>query len=127
MPSVPISTLLLDTLDRYLSSDETFWPSQEVVEAIDRSAFINSDLPIIISIENHCSLPQQRKMAEIFKVRYQLSDRMVSWSLSGLTIVELNWGQPWTTPQLDLSCETCIVKSLRHEKWGCPYELGALS
>ncbi|XP_066094881.1 1-phosphatidylinositol 4,5-bisphosphate phosphodiesterase epsilon-1 isoform X1 [Saccopteryx bilineata] len=42
-------------------------PFKEVVEAIDRSAFVNSDLPIIISIENHCSLPQQRKMAEIFK------------------------------------------------------------
>lgn len=42
-------------------------PFKEVVEAIDRSAFITSDLPIIISIENHCSLPQQRKMAEIFK------------------------------------------------------------
>nr|KAF6425510.1 phospholipase C epsilon 1 [Molossus molossus] len=42
-------------------------PFKEVIEAIDRSAFINSDLPIIISIENHCSLPQQRKMAEIFK------------------------------------------------------------
>ncbi|XP_012413090.1 1-phosphatidylinositol 4,5-bisphosphate phosphodiesterase epsilon-1 [Trichechus manatus latirostris] len=42
-------------------------PFKEVVEAINRSAFINSDLPIIISIENHCSLPQQRKMAEIFK------------------------------------------------------------
>ncbi|XP_076981516.1 1-phosphatidylinositol 4,5-bisphosphate phosphodiesterase epsilon-1 [Tamandua tetradactyla] len=42
-------------------------PFKEVVEAIDRNAFINSDLPIIISIENHCSLPQQRKMAEIFK------------------------------------------------------------
>ncbi|XP_006831223.1 PREDICTED: 1-phosphatidylinositol 4,5-bisphosphate phosphodiesterase epsilon-1 isoform X2 [Chrysochloris asiatica] len=42
-------------------------PFKEVVEAIDRSAFISSDLPIIISIENHCSLPQQRKMAEIFK------------------------------------------------------------
>ncbi|KAM4774396.1 1-phosphatidylinositol 4,5-bisphosphate phosphodiesterase epsilon-1 isoform 3-T3 [Cyanocitta cristata] len=40
---------------------------KEVVEAIDRNAFITSDLPIIISIENHCSLPQQRKMAEIFK------------------------------------------------------------
>uniref|UniRef100_A0A8B9TCE6 Phosphoinositide phospholipase C n=1 Tax=Anas platyrhynchos TaxID=8839 RepID=A0A8B9TCE6_ANAPL len=39
----------------------------EVVEAIDRNAFITSDMPIIISIENHCSLPQQRKMAEIFK------------------------------------------------------------
>nr|XP_048294909.1 1-phosphatidylinositol 4,5-bisphosphate phosphodiesterase epsilon-1 isoform X2 [Myodes glareolus] len=42
-------------------------PFKEVVEAIDRSAFITSDLPVIISIENHCSLPQQRKMAEIFK------------------------------------------------------------
>ncbi|XP_078499513.1 1-phosphatidylinositol 4,5-bisphosphate phosphodiesterase epsilon-1 isoform X2 [Lissotriton helveticus] len=42
-------------------------PFKEVVEAIDRNAFINSDMPIIISIENHCSLPQQRKMADIFK------------------------------------------------------------
>ncbi|XP_023610603.1 1-phosphatidylinositol 4,5-bisphosphate phosphodiesterase epsilon-1 [Myotis lucifugus] len=42
-------------------------PFKDVIEAIDRSAFINSDLPIIISIENHCSLPQQRKMADIFK------------------------------------------------------------
>ncbi|NWW54253.1 PLCE1 phosphodiesterase, partial [Pedionomus torquatus] len=40
---------------------------KEVVEAIDRNAFIASDMPVIISIENHCSLPQQRKMAEIFK------------------------------------------------------------
>ncbi|KAL8187122.1 UNVERIFIED_CONTAM: 1-phosphatidylinositol 4,5-bisphosphate phosphodiesterase epsilon-1 [Gekko kuhli] len=42
-------------------------PFKEVVEAIDRNAFITSDMPIIISIENHCSLPQQRKMADIFK------------------------------------------------------------
>nr|XP_033798219.1 1-phosphatidylinositol 4,5-bisphosphate phosphodiesterase epsilon-1 isoform X2 [Geotrypetes seraphini] len=42
-------------------------PFKDVVEAIDRSAFVNSDLPIIISIENHCSLQQQRKMADIFK------------------------------------------------------------
>uniref|UniRef100_A0A452IIT9 Phosphoinositide phospholipase C n=1 Tax=Gopherus agassizii TaxID=38772 RepID=A0A452IIT9_9SAUR len=42
-------------------------PFKDVAEAIDRSAFITSDMPIIISIENHCSLPQQRKMAEIFK------------------------------------------------------------
>ncbi|XP_075390109.1 1-phosphatidylinositol 4,5-bisphosphate phosphodiesterase epsilon-1 isoform X2 [Tenrec ecaudatus] len=51
-------------------------PFKEVVEAIDRSAFINSDLPIIISIENHCSLPQQRKMAEIFKTVF--GDKLVS-------------------------------------------------
>lgn len=48
--------------------------SQEVVEAIDRNAFITSDMPVIISIENHCSLPQQRKMAEIFKVAISCAD-----------------------------------------------------
>ncbi|KAG8435246.1 hypothetical protein GDO86_013265 [Hymenochirus boettgeri] len=42
-------------------------PFKDVIEAIDRSAFINSEMPIILSIENHCSLPQQRKMADIFK------------------------------------------------------------
>ena len=44
---------------------------QDVVEAINRAAFVNSDMPVILSIENHCSLPQQRKMAEIFKVCFQ--------------------------------------------------------
>uniref|UniRef100_A0A8C2AAP5 Phosphoinositide phospholipase C n=1 Tax=Cyprinus carpio TaxID=7962 RepID=A0A8C2AAP5_CYPCA len=42
-------------------------PFKDVVEAINRSAFVNSEMPVILSIENHCSLPQQRKMAEIFK------------------------------------------------------------
>ncbi|KAM4636939.1 1-phosphatidylinositol 4,5-bisphosphate phosphodiesterase epsilon-1 [Discoglossus pictus] len=42
-------------------------PFKDVIEAIDRSAFINSEMPIVLSIENHCSLPQQRKMADIVK------------------------------------------------------------
>ncbi|XP_052426483.1 1-phosphatidylinositol 4,5-bisphosphate phosphodiesterase epsilon-1 isoform X8 [Carassius gibelio] len=42
-------------------------PFKDVVEAVNRSAFVNSEMPVILSIENHCSLPQQRKMAEIFK------------------------------------------------------------
>ncbi|XP_023196734.1 1-phosphatidylinositol 4,5-bisphosphate phosphodiesterase epsilon-1 isoform X2 [Xiphophorus maculatus] len=42
-------------------------PFKDVVEAVNRSAFVNSDMPVILSIENHCSLLQQRKMAEIFK------------------------------------------------------------
>ncbi|ETE61693.1 1-phosphatidylinositol-4,5-bisphosphate phosphodiesterase epsilon-1 [Ophiophagus hannah] len=50
--------------------------SQEVVEAIDRNAFITSDMPVIISIENHCSLPQQRKMADIFKNTF--GDKLVT-------------------------------------------------
>ncbi|XP_072335151.1 1-phosphatidylinositol 4,5-bisphosphate phosphodiesterase epsilon-1 isoform X2 [Scyliorhinus torazame] len=42
-------------------------PFKDVVESINRSAFVNSEMPVILSIENHCSLPQQRKMAEIVK------------------------------------------------------------
>uniref|UniRef100_A0ABM5G191 Phosphoinositide phospholipase C n=1 Tax=Pogona vitticeps TaxID=103695 RepID=A0ABM5G191_9SAUR len=51
-------------------------PFKEVVEAVDRNAFITSDMPVIISIENHCSLPQQRKMAEIFKNTF--GDKLVT-------------------------------------------------
>lgn len=41
---------------------------QAVVEAINRSAFVTSPYPVILSIENHCSIPQQQKMAQIFTV-----------------------------------------------------------
>ncbi|XP_077358777.1 1-phosphatidylinositol 4,5-bisphosphate phosphodiesterase epsilon-1 isoform X2 [Festucalex cinctus] len=51
-------------------------PFKDVVEAINRSAFVNSDMPVILSIENHCSLPQQRKMADIFKTVF--GDRLVT-------------------------------------------------
>ncbi|XP_071091113.1 1-phosphatidylinositol 4,5-bisphosphate phosphodiesterase epsilon-1-like [Haliotis cracherodii] len=37
-----------------------------VAEAINRSAFVTSPYPVILSIENHCSIPQQQKMAQIF-------------------------------------------------------------
>ncbi|XP_030643378.1 1-phosphatidylinositol 4,5-bisphosphate phosphodiesterase epsilon-1-like [Chanos chanos] len=51
-------------------------PFKDVVEAVNRSAFVTSDLPVILSIENHCSLPQQRKMAEIFKTVF--GDKLVT-------------------------------------------------
>ena len=41
---------------------------RDVVQTIADSAFVASPLPVILSIENHCSLPQQQKMAAIFKV-----------------------------------------------------------
>ncbi|XP_029463990.1 1-phosphatidylinositol 4,5-bisphosphate phosphodiesterase gamma-2 [Rhinatrema bivittatum] len=39
----------------------------DVVQAIKDHAFITSDLPVILSIEEHCSLEQQRHMAKVFK------------------------------------------------------------
>ncbi len=41
---------------------------REVVQTIAESAFVASPYPVILSIENHCSIPQQQKMANIFKV-----------------------------------------------------------
>uniref|UniRef100_A0A1I8HHU3 Phosphoinositide phospholipase C n=1 Tax=Macrostomum lignano TaxID=282301 RepID=A0A1I8HHU3_9PLAT len=39
---------------------------ESAVEAINQFAFVKSPLPLVLSIENHCSLPQQQKMAAIF-------------------------------------------------------------
>ena len=41
---------------------------REVLIAIKKSAFVSSPYPVILSIENHCSLSQQRKMATLFQV-----------------------------------------------------------
>ncbi|XP_022238999.1 1-phosphatidylinositol 4,5-bisphosphate phosphodiesterase epsilon-1-like [Limulus polyphemus] len=39
---------------------------KDVVEAINNSAFVTSPYPVILSVENHCSMQQQAKMAQIF-------------------------------------------------------------
>jgi phosphatidylinositol phospholipase C epsilon len=51
-------------------------PFRSVVEAIHRSAFVTSPYPVILSVENHCSVQQQAKMAQIFQ--YVFGDRLVS-------------------------------------------------
>lgn len=43
-------------------------PFGAVVETIERNAFVTSPYPIILSIENHCSLQQQTRMAYTFQV-----------------------------------------------------------
>ncbi|XP_047438777.1 1-phosphatidylinositol 4,5-bisphosphate phosphodiesterase eta-2a isoform X3 [Mugil cephalus] len=37
---------------------------KDVIEAINKYAFVKNDYPVILSIENHCSVPQQKKMAQ---------------------------------------------------------------
>ncbi|CAK8681794.1 unnamed protein product [Clavelina lepadiformis] len=38
----------------------------DVLKTIREHAFVVSDLPVLLSIENHCKLPQQRHMATMF-------------------------------------------------------------
>ncbi|KAM9808134.1 LOW QUALITY PROTEIN: 1-phosphatidylinositol 4,5-bisphosphate phosphodiesterase gamma-2 [Neosynchiropus ocellatus] len=40
---------------------------EDVVRAINKHAFATSEFPLILSIEEHCPLDQQRQMARIFK------------------------------------------------------------
>ena len=49
---------------------------RDVVQTIADFAFVSSPLPVVLSIENHCSLSQQQKMAAIF--RELLADKLVS-------------------------------------------------
>lgn len=42
--------------------------SQDVVEAINEAAFIASPYPVVLSFENHCSIPQQQEMARLCDV-----------------------------------------------------------
>ncbi|KAL3182847.1 hypothetical protein MRX96_034484 [Rhipicephalus microplus] len=39
----------------------------DVIKTIKDHAFVASEYPVILSIENHCTLPQQRKMANLFQ------------------------------------------------------------
>ncbi|KAG9352649.1 hypothetical protein JZ751_021063 [Albula glossodonta] len=40
---------------------------EDVVKAINEHAFVTSEYPLVLSIEEHCCVDQQRKMAKIFR------------------------------------------------------------
>nr|XP_019944101.1 PREDICTED: 1-phosphatidylinositol 4,5-bisphosphate phosphodiesterase eta-1 isoform X2 [Paralichthys olivaceus] len=42
-------------------------PFKSVIETINKYAFINNQYPVILSIENHCSIHQQKKIAQYLR------------------------------------------------------------
>ncbi|XP_076002617.1 1-phosphatidylinositol 4,5-bisphosphate phosphodiesterase eta-1 [Genypterus blacodes] len=60
-----------------LTSKITF---KSVIETIDKYAFVNNKYPVILSIENHCSIQQQKKIAqylrEIFADKLDVGDAL---------------------------------------------------
>ncbi|KAM9316036.1 1-phosphatidylinositol 4,5-bisphosphate phosphodiesterase eta-1 [Gastrophryne carolinensis] len=42
-------------------------PFKDVVETINKYAFVKNEYPVILSIENHCNIQQQRKIAQYLK------------------------------------------------------------
>lgn len=60
-----------------LTSKITF---REVIEVIKQYAFVASDFPVIINIENHCSSQQQTKMAGI--ISEELGSHLLAGELS---------------------------------------------
>uniref|UniRef100_W5LLW9 Phosphoinositide phospholipase C n=1 Tax=Astyanax mexicanus TaxID=7994 RepID=W5LLW9_ASTMX len=58
-----------------LTSKITF---KSVIETINKYAFVNNEYPVILSIENHCSIQQQKKIAqhlkEIFKDKLDVGE-----------------------------------------------------
>ena len=44
---------------------------RDAISAINEHAFVASEYPVILSVENHCSVPQQNRMAEIMKEVFQ--------------------------------------------------------
>ncbi len=60
---------------------------RDVVATIAEAAFVVSPFPVILSIENHCSLVQQQRMAAIFKVKRIGIACSASGSSAGVTDV----------------------------------------
>lgn len=42
-------------------------PFKSVIEAINKHAFVNNQFPVILSIENHCNIQQQKKISQYLR------------------------------------------------------------
>ncbi|XP_044294217.1 1-phosphatidylinositol 4,5-bisphosphate phosphodiesterase delta-4 [Varanus komodoensis] len=62
-------------------------PFREVVTTLEKYAFRASDYPIILSIENHCSIEQQDIMAE--QLKGILGEKLLTTTIDGCVPVQL--------------------------------------
>uniref|UniRef100_A0AAR2LW44 Phosphoinositide phospholipase C n=1 Tax=Pygocentrus nattereri TaxID=42514 RepID=A0AAR2LW44_PYGNA len=85
MPNVT-AEYCLEIIDKFEVSEENKQKGilgiegelSSVIETINKYAFVNNEYPIILSIENHCSIQQQKKIAqhlkEIFKEKLDVGE-----------------------------------------------------
>ncbi|XP_060773749.1 1-phosphatidylinositol 4,5-bisphosphate phosphodiesterase beta-4-like isoform X1 [Neoarius graeffei] len=60
---------------------------KDVIQAIKETAFVTSDYPVILSFENHCSKPQQYKMAKYCEDIF--GDLLLKQPLEGFPVRDL--------------------------------------
>lgn len=71
---------------------------KDVVEAIAEHAFVASPYPLVLSIENHCSIPQQNKMVMYMKIAFQHM----------LLTEKPNEIRELPSPEVEQSCFDCL-------------------
>ncbi|NXP10217.1 PLCZ1 phosphodiesterase, partial [Thinocorus orbignyianus] len=62
-------------------------PFSAVIQAIDKYAFVASDYPVILSLENHCSSDQQETMADILETI--LGDKLLTSTIGDVDVKQL--------------------------------------
>ncbi|NWS83721.1 PLCH1 phosphodiesterase, partial [Toxostoma redivivum] len=83
---------------------------RDVAETINKYAFIKNEFPVILSIENHCSIQQQKKIAQYLKEIF--GDK--------LDLSSVNTGDPRQLPSPQDLKGKILVKGKK-----LPYSLGA--
>uniref|UniRef100_A0A8C7Y2G0 Phosphoinositide phospholipase C n=1 Tax=Oryzias sinensis TaxID=183150 RepID=A0A8C7Y2G0_9TELE len=105
---------------------------EDVVKAINEHAFVTSDFPLILSIEEHCPIEQQRQMARIFKevfgdklltepVEHMAEQLPSPTQLKGKIVLKVRTTESpgsWVGPVLDVRNDTCVcVRAAQEAQW----------
>ncbi|KAM6443094.1 1-phosphatidylinositol 4,5-bisphosphate phosphodiesterase eta-1 isoform 3-T4 [Liasis olivaceus] len=83
---------------------------KDVVDVINKNAFAKNEFPIILSIENHCSIQQQKKIAQYLKEIFR----------DKLDLTSVNTGDPKQLPSPQSLKGKILVKGKK-----LPYSLDA--